>query len=229
MRCRSLALLAITLFASCALAEDWPQWFGPKRDGVWRETGLLEKFPVTGLPIRWRTPIRGGYAGPAVAQGRVYVTDFILKPNVDRPTNPYKHISQPGMERVLCLDESTGAILWTYEYEVDYTLSYSAGPRTTPAVDGERVYTLGAEGELICLATKDGKKIWSRHLATEQSPTPNWGFAGHPLVDGDKLICLTGVTTLTTVMASSRHSTKKMATSSGPPSRRKSPAMPRRC
>lgn len=192
MRYRSIVLVAVTLLTSCANADDWPQWFGAKRDGVWRETGLLDKFPATGLPIRWRTPIRGGYAGPAVAGGRVYVTDFILKPNVDRPTNPYKHISQPGMERVLCLDESTGAILWTYEYEVDYTLSYSAGPRTTPAVDGERVYTLGAEGELICLATKDGQKIWSKHLASEQSPTPNWGFAGHPLVDGDKLICLTG-------------------------------------
>ena len=189
--CFSLLLL-VALLVPTARGEDWPQWFGPKRDGIWRETGLMTEFPKQGLPIRWRTPIRAGYAGPAVAAGRVYVTDFQLKPNVDRPANPFKHISQPGVERVLCLDEPTGKILWQYEYDVDYTLSYSAGPRTTPVVDGDRVYTLGAEGDLVCLTTKDGKKVWSKHLAGEKSPTPNWGFAGHPLIDGDKLICLTG-------------------------------------
>ena len=76
-------LLAVVAFAGLALAaraDDWPQWLGPQRDGVWRETGILDKFPKDGPPIRWRTPIGAGYAGPAVAGGRVYITDRILAP-----------------------------------------------------------------------------------------------------------------------------------------------------
>ncbi len=189
---RSYTSLLFVLLAAVAQAEDWPQWFGPQHDGIWRESGLMAEFPKQGLRIVWRTPIRGGYAGPAVANGRVYVTDFALKPNVHRPVDPFKRITQAGAERVLCLDEATGKIVWTYNYDVEYTLSYSAGPRTTPAVDHDKVYALGAEGDLVCLSTADGKKIWSKHLSTEKTPTPIWGFAGHPLIDRDKLICLTG-------------------------------------
>src|SRR6185437_10576233 len=108
-----------------------------------------------------------------------------------RPSNPYKRISQPGTERVLCLEETTGKILWTHAYDADYTMSYSAGPRATPVVEGDRVYTLGGEGDLICLDVHSGKPIWNRKLSTEATPTPVWGFSGHPLIDGDRLICLT--------------------------------------
>jgi outer membrane protein assembly factor BamB len=191
MRHGLIALGLLVFLTLPARADDWPQWFGPRRDGVWREAALLAEFPAGGPAIRWRTPIRAGYAGPAVAGGRVYVTDRAVKPDAPKPPNPFKRITQPGTERVLCLDQATGKVLWTHEYDCDYTMSYSAGPRATPAVDGERVYTLGGEGDLICLDAASGRVIWSKRLSSEDAPTPVWGFAGHPLIDGERLICLT--------------------------------------
>src|SRR6476661_4168674 len=81
--------------ALCAFADDWPEWRGRGRVGVWRETGILERFPAPGLPVRWRFPVRGGYAGPAVAAGRVFVTDYSY-----------------GVERLLAIDEPAGSLLW---------------------------------------------------------------------------------------------------------------------
>ncbi len=190
---RLLSLFAGLLFAIAPLArcDDWPQWLGPQRDGVWRESGLAASFPKEGPKLRWRTPIGSGYAGPAVAGGRVYLTDRSLKPKANKPPNPFKRITQPGYERVVCLDEASGKQLWEHQYDCDYTMSYSAGPRATPTVDGDRVYTLGGEGDLLCLETATGKPVWHKHLSSEESPTPVWGFAGHPLVDGDRVICLT--------------------------------------
>jgi hypothetical protein len=92
-----------------ALGDDWPQWRGPNRDGVWHETGIIEKFPQPQIELMWRTPIAGGYSGPTVANGRVYVTD--------RPAEPAES------ERVLCLDARTGRILWIDEYACSYLYS----------------------------------------------------------------------------------------------------------
>lgn len=174
------------------LADDWPQWFGPQRDGVWREEGLIDAFPAAGTNVRWRMPVGGGYAGPAVAGGRVFVMDYTAAPSVTRPANPFQRISQPGVERVLCFDEQTGKHLWQYAHDVAYTMSYSAGPRATPTVDGNRVYTLGGEGDLACLDAATGSKIWAIKLSDDTHPTPMWGFSSHPLIDGDHLILLTG-------------------------------------
>src|SRR2546429_9931267 len=113
-------------------ADDWPQWLGPQRDGVWRETGILETFPAGGPKVRWRTPINAGYAGPAVAGGRVYVTDLQLAEGVELPANAFGKKPLPAKERVLCLDEATGKTLWKHEYPCVYVVSYPAGPRTTP-------------------------------------------------------------------------------------------------
>ena len=111
-------LLAIAL---CAFAEDWPEWRGRGRTGVWRETDILERFPAQGLRVRWRFPVRGGYAGPAVAGGRVFVTDYA-----------------DGVERLLALDERAGSLLWKHEWPADYRgLDYATGPRATPTVDAE--------------------------------------------------------------------------------------------
>jgi len=183
----------LAAFVSTSDGADWPQWLGPQRDGVWRETGLIEKFSPAGPRVRWRTPIAAGYAGPAVAGGRVFVTDRKLSPEATNPSDPFSRGTIPGSERVLCLNESDGRILWTHEYPCSYTISYAAGPRATPVVDADRVYTLGAEGDLYCLEAATGKKLWSRQFLKDYNlKTPLWGFAGHPLVDGDKLICLVG-------------------------------------
>src|SRR5262249_17757107 len=136
-----LALLLgwLPLALSAARADDWPQWLGPRRDGVWRETGIVEKFQPNGLKFRWRTPIGGGYSGPAVAQRRVYVMDRQLPQGGSNPTSPWGRGAIPGSERVLCLSEADGKILWQHEYDCPYTASYPAGPRVTPTVHDGKV------------------------------------------------------------------------------------------
>lgn len=188
-----LAVALLTLASLPLRADDWPQWLGPQRDGVWRETGLLEKFPAAGLKFRWRTPIGAGYSGPAVAGGRVFVLDRQLAPGATRPSDPFDKGTIPGAERVLCLSEADGKVLWKHEYDCPYAVSYPAGPRVTPAVQGGKVYSLGAEGNLLCLDAATGDVLWSHDFKKDYSiKTPLWGFAGHPLVDGGKLICLVG-------------------------------------
>ena len=195
MRTKILIGLGVVLFCWAALADDWPQWLGPNRDSVWREKGIVEKFSSDGPPVLWRTPIGGGYAGPAVAGGRVYVTDRQVAEGASNPSNPFERGVIQGKERVVCLNEKDGKVIWKHEYGCPYTISYPAGPRATPVVSDGKVFTLGAEGHLFCLNAKDGKVIWSREFKPEyEVNTPMWGFAGHPLLDGNKLICLVGGT-----------------------------------
>ena len=187
------------LFACCAIAiaplplpaDEWPQWMGPGRDNVWREDGVLEALPAAGPRVVWRVPIAGGYAGAAVAGGRVFVTDYVTAADV-KVAN-FERKTSTGTERVLCLDEATGQLLWKHEYPVTYTIAYPAGPRCTPTVDGDRVYTLGAEGDLFCFDAATGKVVWSRDLKKDYATKAAlWGWASHPLVDGEKLICIAG-------------------------------------
>src|SRR5438105_8920756 len=97
-------LLILPLILAIAVqAEEWPQWRGPNRDGVWNETGIRETFPTNGLKVRWRVPVGHGFSSPVVAQGRVYVTDSQL----DHPK---------AGERVLCFEEATGKSLWTFSH-----------------------------------------------------------------------------------------------------------------
>lgn len=191
---RLAGLLIAMTHAAAARADDWPQWLGPQRDGVWRETGIVETLPAEGLRHRWRTEIGAGYAGPAVANNRVFVLDCNLPPGITNVAHaPEQGGEIPGTERVLCFDEADGRLLWKIEYVVTYTVSYAAEPRATPPIDGDRVYALGAEGHFHCLAVMDGRKIWSRELTKDFAiKTPMWGFAGHTLIDGDRLICLVG-------------------------------------
>ena len=163
-------------------ANDWPEWRGEGRRGIWSETGTLEKFPSKGLEPVWRVPIGGGYSGPAVANSRVFVTDFTLKQGAR------------GTERLIALDEPTGRILWTREWAADYSgLSYAYGPRATPTVDGDRVYVLGAKGILLCLRVTTGEVLWQRDYVKDyNTEVPTWGMVGAPLVDGERLICLVG-------------------------------------
>jgi outer membrane protein assembly factor BamB len=190
---RFLGAVVFLLAATASRADDWPQWLGPQRDGVWRETGVIETIPAAGLKPAWRVPVGGGYAGPAVAGGRVYVTDRVLAAGVKNPSNPFSRDAVAGEERVLCLDAASGRKIWEYGYPCKYTISYAAGPRCTPVVSGGKVWTLGAMGDLVCLDAAEGKLIWSKNLPKEyDTPVPLWGYAAHPLLDGDKLICLVG-------------------------------------
>jgi outer membrane protein assembly factor BamB len=184
----------LALVPSSGGASDWPQWLGPNRDGVWRETGLVTKFPAGGPRVLWRIPMAAGYSGPAVADGRIYVMDRERALDADgKPQRPTRD-GIPGNERVLCLDATNGRLIWKHEYNCPYTISYPSGPRTTPLVHHGRVYTLGAMGDLKCLDSKTGKVRWAKNLCQEyqlEGP-PVWGFAAHPLLDGDLLYCLVG-------------------------------------
>ena len=193
MRHQLLFAVCLSALACAARADDWPQWLGPQRDGLWRETGIVKSFPAGGPPVRWRTPIGAGYTGPAVAGGRVFVTDRVLSQGVKNPANPFNKGVLQGSERILCLDAATGKILWQHEYDCPYDVSYPAGPRATPVVSGGKVFTLGTEGNLFCLNAADGKVVWSHEFKKDfNAKTPIWGFAANPLLDGNKLICLVG-------------------------------------
>jgi outer membrane protein assembly factor BamB len=187
-------LTACLILSSSALrADDWPQWLGPQRDGVWRETGIIDQLPKDGPKKLWDKPIAIGYGGPAVANGKLYVMDRELAKSARNPDSPFQRSAVDGNERILCLDAKTGEQLWKHEYACVYQISYAAGPRCTPTVDGDRVYCLGAMGDLLCLDAAKGDVIWKKNFVTDfDARVPVWGFACHPLVDGDNLICVGG-------------------------------------
>jgi outer membrane protein assembly factor BamB len=165
------------------------------RDGVWRETGIVERFPAEGLPVRWRTAVGPGFSGPAVAAGRVFLMDRAVdeKAAADVKTQWNYRDKTKGQERVLCLDETTGKIVWTHSYRCDYDVSYGAGPRATPTVAGDKVYALGAMGDLCCLEAASGRVVWQKNLVRDYGvEAPLYGHASAPLVDGDRLIVMVG-------------------------------------
>jgi hypothetical protein len=172
-------LFALMLSVLSVQADDWPQWRGLNRDGVWRETGILEVIPASGLAVRWRAKIGQGYSGPVVAQGRVYVTD---------------HQFNPEVERVVCLDETTGKQLWVHSYPTTYKdMEYGNGPRASPTVHDGMVHTLGTQGHLVCLNAASGDLVWKKSLAEDlHGDVPRYGASAAPLVVGDLLIVCAG-------------------------------------
>ncbi len=180
-------------------ADDWPQWRGADRLGTWTEDGIVDRLPDQ-LKVTWRVPINSGYAGPAVADGRVFVTDWAENPDSR---------TMDGAERVLVLDEQTGEVLWTREWPTSYRMlqaSYATGPRATPTVDENRVYVVGATGVLSCFDVATGELIWRTDYVEDFGTyVPTWGIAGAPLVDGDRLIALVGGEPDALVVALDKH------------------------
>ena len=172
--------------SSPMFGADWPQWRGVDRRAEWRETGIVEELPEQ-LLIRWRTPIRSGYSGPAVADGRIFITDW---------AEDAESRTLDGTERVVALDEESGLVLWTHEWKTSYRMlqvSYAVGPRATPTVDGDRVYVVGATGRLFCFDVETGRVIWEKdYVADYGTSVPVWGIVSAPLVDGERLITVVG-------------------------------------
>jgi outer membrane protein assembly factor BamB len=172
--CLTLTLTLSFPFAICQ-AEDWAQWRGPSRAGVWQATGLVDELPDGQLALDWSVEIGAGYCGPTVANGRVYVMD---RQTQDQET-----------QRVLCFDSRDGTLLWKHEYEANYTVSYTAGPRASVTIDGDQAYAIGAMGHFHCLDAKSGAVVWRRDLGSEyELLMPIWGIAGAPLIYGDLVI-----------------------------------------
>ena len=175
------------------VADDWPQWMGPRRDGVYREEGV--EFPAENPKVIWRRELNAGYSGPAVANGRLCIMDRKQGAPLQRKAGERGIPEQPGDERVLCLDARSGDLIWEHKYDAAYRIDFPAGPRTTPIVEAGRVYTLGAMGDLRCLEQRDGKLVWSRNFINDfGSPVPAWGWSAHPVIHGEKLISLVGGT-----------------------------------
>ena len=182
-----VSCLALLLLGATLRADDWPQWRGPTRLGVWTETGIVDRFPAAGLKVAWRVPVRPGFAGPVVAGGRVFVLDYRETPGTR---------TMDGAERLLALDEDTGELLWTQDWPATYRnlhATFATGPRATPSVDGDRVYVVGAAGMILCLDTATGRVVWQVDTVAEYGTTvPTYGVSTSPLVDGDRLISLVG-------------------------------------
>ncbi len=187
--CQSVLLILIVVMP--LQADDWPQWLGPQRDGEWREKGILKQLPEGGPKVLWRAKISSGYTGPAVVGDRVIVADYVTQG--DQSPGPQKRNDLDGVERVLCLSAKDGSEIWKHEYPCKYAISYPAGPRVTPTVDGDRLYALGAMGNLKCLKLDSGDEVWAKDFQKDYgAKVPIWGFCGHPLVDGDRVYVVPG-------------------------------------
>jgi outer membrane protein assembly factor BamB len=156
---------------------DWPGFLGAQGDGTSPETGIRTDWSA-GLPILWQRRLGEGYGAPAIARGRLFVFD--------------RH---RGMARLTCLDAETGAEIWQREYATAYEdyYGYSNGPRASPVIDGDRVYTFGAEGRLRCHRVVDGELLWEVDTATRFGVVQNFfGVGSTPAIEGGLVIAQVG-------------------------------------
>jgi outer membrane protein assembly factor BamB len=166
---------AALVVVSLLRADDWPQWRGPQRDGVWRETGIVEKFGSAALQPVWTARVGPGYTGPTVAGDTVFLMD---------------RVNSPEQERVLAFDRATGQPRWVHAYPCVYRdIDYRLGPRAAVTVTGGRAFSLGTMGHTRALDPRDGSVIWARDLAADFNAAINtWGVTSAPLVVGDLVV-----------------------------------------
>ena len=149
----------VALSVTCASAADWPWAYGPRRDNTSDEKGLLRSWPQAGPEVLWTVPVGAGFGGPAVSDGKVYLLDRDEKVG----------------DKLRVLDLASGKELWSFAYEAPGGFMF-AGSRTTPTVEGERVYTSGPLGDLYCISTKTQKPVWHKNIWKD--------FGGGELPDG---------------------------------------------
>lgn len=168
-------LLSVALVAQTG--GNWPQWRGPNRDGISKETGLLKQWPAEGPPLVWKATGAGrGYSSFAVSDGRL----FTMGLRGDR-------------EYVIAFDVATGKEAWATPDGTAYRDSRGDGPRGTPTVDGNNLYALGGNGDLSCLDAKTGRIVWAMNVLTKfGGENTNWGISESPLVIDDKLLVNAG-------------------------------------
>jgi len=184
----ALWIAAISIVPGLLLADDWPQWRGPQRDGISHETGLLGEWPKDGPSLLWKADDIGrGYSTPAIVDDRLYV------------------MANDGLENecVEALDTSSGKRVWSTRVgnvgEPKQQPNFPAA-RSTPTVDGDAIYVLSSDGDLACLDRKTGHIRWQKNVRTEFGGKPGiWAYAESPLVDGDAVVCAPGGTEATVV------------------------------
>ena len=178
----TMALAAgITLLSGLAAADDWPQWRGPTRDGISKETGLLREWPAAGPALRWQVNGTGaGYSTPAVVEDRLFL------------------LGNEGLDNefVQALAAGDGHRVWRTRIgkvgNPDQKPNYP-GARSTPTIDGDHAYALGSDGDLVCLEAGSGKLVWRKNLRADFGGKPGiWAYAESPLIDGGTLVCTPG-------------------------------------
>ena len=176
----AVAVLALSI-SSVAWGDDWPQWRGPQRDGTSKETGLLQEWKPEGPALLWHVKDVGeGYSTPSVVGNRLYLL-------ASRGLND---------EFVVARDTTSGAVVWAQRIgkvgNPNQRPSYP-GARSTPTVEGDVLYALGSDGDLVCLDTAKGNIRWQKHLRNDFGGKPGeWAYSESPLVDGDVIICTPG-------------------------------------
>jgi outer membrane protein assembly factor BamB len=176
-----LAPLLVTLSLTSGVvgiaADDWPQWRGPRRDGVSKETGLLKNWPANGPRLAWRINGTGeGYSSFAVAGGRLYTLG-----------------ARQNTEYVFAFDAATGKKVWEVANGRRFNNDRGDGPRGTPTIDGDRVYVFGSSGDMTVLDPASGKVFWTQNLLQKYGGSNiNWGLSESPLVLSDRIIVTPG-------------------------------------
>jgi outer membrane protein assembly factor BamB len=164
----------LVLIATLGLAEDWPQFLGPARNGVYSGNDLSAKWPQAGPAVVWKKEVGQGFSSPVVAGGRLILFHRL-----------------GDKEVVEALDAATGRNIWSFEYPALYRddFGFDEGPRAAPTMAQGRIYTFGAEGALHCLDLATGKKIWSLDTHRQfQVAKGYFGAAGAPLVDDSRVL-----------------------------------------
>ena len=163
----------VALSVTGASASDWPWAYGPRRDNSSDQKGLLRSWPQAGPEVLWSVPVNAGFGGPAISEGKVYLLDRDEKVG----------------DKLRVFDLATGKELWSFAYDAPGGFMF-AGSRTTPTVDGERVYISGPLGDLYCISTKTQKPVWHKNIWKDfgGGELPRWAVVPHPLVYGDLLI-----------------------------------------
>lgn len=174
--CTTLAAVTSGTFTS-TLAADWPQWRGADRRDHSPDTGLLKQWPAEGPKRLWTYDGAGlGYSGYSIVGGRLYTMGL-----------------RGEEEFLMAVDATNGKALWSAGAGPRYANNWGDGPRSTPTVDGDRVYGLGGQGLLICASTKDGKILWKKSLVTDLGgKLQGWGYTESPLVVGDLILVTPG-------------------------------------
>jgi len=170
--------VSFIFLAGLLLAADWPQYTGPRRDSTSAETGIARGWPKNGPALVWQKPAGTGWSGPVVSGGKV-----ILFHRLD------------NQELVECVDAKTGKEIWKQAYKTRYVddFNFDDGPRATPLIADERIFTLGADGELSAFDLSSGKVIWQKNLLKEyQPPKSFFGVATSPMIAGGRLLINVG-------------------------------------
>jgi len=178
-RIMSGAVMILCLLAEAAgqLTSDWPQWRGPNRDGISKETGLLKQWPTEGPPLAWKVAGAGrGFSSLSVANNRLFTMGL-----------------RGDKEYVMAFEQSTGKEAWATPLGSGFRNDRGDGPRGTPTVDGEKLYALGGNGDLSCLETRTGRSVWNINVLQKFGGSNiNWGISESPLVVGDKVLVNAG-------------------------------------